>query len=100
MKENSITLKIVLPDEVIKNIESVVAATITKTLTEHIQKIKAEPKMYTRKEAAQILRISLPTLRAYEIDGRLVPGRAGKRVLYSKEAIENFIVTQRQRRRC
>jgi hypothetical protein len=64
-------------------------------LVEHIANIKAEPKMYTRKEAASALRVTLPTLRVYEIQGKLIPKRAGKRVLYSKEAIENFIASLR-----
>ena len=49
--------------------------------------------MYTRQEAARTLRITLPTLRQYEIQGRLIPKRAGKRVLYSKQSIEHFIST-------
>ena len=47
--------------------------------------------MYTRKEAAEALRITLPTLRQYEIQERLIPKRAGKRVLYSKQSIDQFI---------
>ena len=89
--ENSIVIKIDLPDEVIKKLESVIIETVTRTLTEHIQKVKAEPKMLTRKEVANALRITLPTLRAYEIRGRLIPKRAGKRVLYTKQDVEAFI---------
>jgi hypothetical protein len=91
--ENIITLKITLPPEVIKNLEAVIVETVTKTLADHIDKIKAEPKMYTRKEAAGILRLTLPTLRVYEVQGRLIPKRAGKRVLYTKEAIDKFITS-------
>jgi hypothetical protein len=93
--ENSINLKIDLPQDVINKIENIIIDTVTRTIQRHVSDIKAEPKMYTRKEAAQSLRITLPTLRLYEIQGRLVPKRAGRRVLYSKESIELFIASLR-----
>lgn len=89
--ENSIILKIELPKEVINKLESLIIETVTRTLNQHVESIKAEPKMYTRKEAANALRITLQTLRVYEIQGRLIPRRAGKRVLYTKQDIETFI---------
>lgn len=93
--ENSINLKIDLPPDIIKKLENVIIETVTKTLQEHVANIKAEPKMYTRKEAASALRVTLPTLRAYEVQGKLIPKRAGKRVLYTKENIEAFIASLR-----
>ncbi|MFD0998717.1 helix-turn-helix domain-containing protein [Ohtaekwangia kribbensis] len=93
--ENFINLKIDLPDDLIQKLEKVIVDTVTKTLQQRVADIKAEPKMYTRKEAANALRITLPTLRLYEIQGRLIPKRAGKRVLYSKENIEAFIASLR-----
>lgn len=75
--ENSINLKIELPQEVINRLESVIIETVTRTINQHVDNIKAEPKMFTRKEAAQTLRITLPTLRLYEIQGRLLPKRSG-----------------------
>jgi hypothetical protein len=91
--ENLINIKIELPQEVLNKLESVIIETVTRTIKQEVDNIKAEPKMYTRKEAASALRITLPTLRLYEIQGRLIPKRAGKRVLYSKQAIELFIST-------
>jgi hypothetical protein len=93
--ENSINIKIDLPQDVISKLENVIIETVTKTIQQHVASIKAEPKMYTRKEAASALRITLPTLRAYEIQGRLIPKRAGKRVLYKKEDLELFITSLR-----
>jgi hypothetical protein len=93
--ENFINLKIDLPDDLIQKLEKVIVDTVTRTLQQRVADIKAEPKMYTRKEAANALRITLPTLRLYEIQGRLIPKRAGKRVLYSKENIEAFIASLR-----
>lgn len=93
--ENSINLKIDLPPDIIKKLENVIIETVTKTLQEHVANIKAEPKMYTRKEAASALRVTLPTLRGYEVQGKLIPKRAGKRVLYRKQDIEAFIASLR-----
>jgi hypothetical protein len=93
--ENSISVKIDLPPDIIKKLENVIIETVTKTLQEHVACIKAESRMYTRKEAANALRITLQTLRVYEIQGRLIPKRAGKRVLYKKEDIEHFIASLR-----
>jgi len=89
--ENLINIRIELPQEVINKLELVIIETVTKTIKEHVDDIREEPRMYTRKEAAQALRITLPTLRQYEIQGRLIPKRAGKRVLYPKDVIEHFI---------
>jgi hypothetical protein len=94
--ENFINLKIDLPDDLIQKLEKVIVDTVTRTLQQRVADIKAEPKMYTRKEAANALRITLPTLRLYEIQGRLIPKRAGKRVLYTKNDIELFIASLRQ----
>lgn len=93
--ENFINLKIDLPQEVISKLENIIIETVTRTIQQHVADIKAEPKMFTRKEAANALRITLPTLRVYEVQGRLIPKRAGKRVLYSKQDIENFIASLR-----
>jgi len=89
--ENLINIRIELPQEVINKLEFVIIETVTKTIKAHVDNIREEPKMYTRKEAAQALRITLPTLRQYEIQGRLIPKRSGKRVLYPKYVIEHFI---------
>jgi len=91
--ENSINIKIDLPQDVLSKLENVIIETVKKTIQQHVADIKAEPKMFTRKEAAAALRITLPTLRVYEIQGKLLPKRAGKRVLYRKLDIENFIAT-------
>lgn len=91
--ENSIHLTIDLPQDVISKLEAVIIDTVSRTLQKHVMEIKAEPKMFTRKEAAGALRITLPTLRVYEVQGRLIPKRAGRRVLYTKETIEAFIAS-------
>lgn len=89
--ENFINIKLDLPNEVFIKLESVIVETVTKTIREQVSTITATPKLYTRKEAAEALRVTLPTLRQYEIQGRLIPKRAGKRVLYSKHSIDEFL---------
>jgi hypothetical protein len=89
--QNTFTLKIELPPEVIHKLELVITETITRTLHQHVASIKSEPMMVTRKEAAKILRVTLPTLRVYELQGRLVPKRSGKRVLYTRMEIDRYI---------
>jgi len=91
--ENTVNLKFDLPAELISKLETVIIETVTRVLAQHVSSIKTEPKMFTRKETAEVLRITLPTLRAYEIQGRLLPKRAGKRVLYCKKDIEEFIAS-------
>lgn len=93
--ENSINIKIDLPQDVISKLENVIIETVKKTIQQHVADIKCEPKMFTRKEAASALRITLQTLRVYELQGRLIPKRAGKRVLYVKQDIEAFIASLR-----
>jgi excisionase family DNA binding protein len=57
-----------------------------------------EPRYLTRKEAAALLKISLPTLNNYTKGGRIKGYRVGSRVLYKLEDLEmnlNAIATNR-----
>ena len=49
---------------------------------------KKEPKFYTRKEAAEILHVTLPTLARITKDGLLVAKHVGSRILYEADAID------------
>lgn len=84
-------LLIELPKEVLDRIESVIAETIRRELANHVREIQAKPLLLTRKEAAKKLRVSLPTLRAYENKGFLNGQRIGRRVLFSEDEIERFL---------
>ena len=55
---------------------------------------KKEPKFYTRKETAEILHITLPTLARITKDGLLCAKRVGSRILYEAEAIEEAVKKQ------
>ena len=95
--ENLINIRIELPQEIIDKLEFVIIETITKTIKAQVDNIREEPKIYTRKEAAQALRITYlllyPPFVNMKIQGRLIPKRPGKRVLYPKHVIEHFIAS-------
>ncbi len=46
---------------------------------------------FTRKEVAQLLRITLPTLHQYTKEGRIQALRIGGRVLYSEQAVQEAL---------
>ena len=53
-----------------------------------------EPRFYSRKEAAELLHVTLPTLNNYSKQGRLKSKRINRHVLYDANeidsAVENF----------
>lgn len=49
---------------------------------------KKEPKFYSRKETAQLLHVTLPTLARLTKDGLITAKRVGSRILYEAEAID------------
>lgn len=55
---------------------------------------KKEPKFYTRKEAAEILHVTLPTLARITKDGLLVAKHVGSRILYEADAIDEAVKKQ------
>lgn len=52
---------------------------------------KKEPKFYTRKETAELLHVTLPTLARLTKDGLIVSKRVGSRILYEAEAIDEAV---------
>ena len=51
----------------------------------------SDPDMYSRKETAKFLRISLPTLHDWTKEGLIRAYRIGNRVLYKKEDIDQAL---------
>jgi excisionase family DNA binding protein len=82
-----------LPQEVLDRIRTVVSDTIQRELTKHIKAIHAKPLLLTRLEAAQKLRVSLPTLKSYEDKGYLSGQRIGRRVLFQEDQIESYLAS-------
>jgi len=58
---------------------------------ERITKPQNETQYRTRKEAAKLLKITLPTLHEYTKEGRIQAVRIGKRVLYSEQAVQEAL---------
>lgn len=52
---------------------------------------KKEPKFYSRKETAQLLHITLPTLARLTKDGLITAKKVGNRILYEAEAIDGAV---------
>lgn len=55
---------------------------------------KKEPKLYTRKETADLLHVTLPTLARLTKDGFIVAKRVGSRILYEADAIDEAVKDQ------
>lgn len=89
------TIQIQLPEDVFTRLESTITSTVERALRDHVAKVQAQPNRLTRVEAAKALRVTLPTLRTYELLGRLKPKRAGRRVLYDEKEIEAFLSSGR-----
>ena len=55
---------------------------------------KKEPKFYTRKETADLLHVTLPTLSRLTKDGLIVSKHVGSRILYEADAIDEAVKKQ------
>ena len=55
---------------------------------------KKEPKFYTRKETADLLHVTLPTLSRLTKDGLITSKRVGSRILYEADAIDEAVKKQ------
>lgn len=66
---------------------------IVDRLADRVLEITAtkEPKFYDRKETAERLHITLPTLHRMTKDGLILAKRVGSRVLYDAEAIDQAV---------
>ena len=53
--------------------------------------MKKEQRFYSRKEVAQLLHVTLPTLARLTKDGLITAKKIGSRVLYEAEAIDNAV---------
>lgn len=75
-------------------IDSVVEILAEKTW-ERIQVLSkpVEPKFYNRKETAEILHITLPTLANLTSNGRITAKKVGRRVLYDSAQIDSLVAS-------
>ena len=52
---------------------------------------RKEPRYYTRKETAQLIHVTLPTLARLSKDGIITAKKIGSRILYDAEAIDEAV---------
>lgn len=76
----------VTPDELIESVRRVIKQEIAGLNLE-----RTAPKYLTRREVADLLKISLPTLNDYTRTGRIKGHRIGSRVLYSEEEVTKAV---------
>lgn len=57
--------------------------------------MQKEAKFYSRKETAQLLHVTLPTLARLTKDGLITAKKIGSRVLYEADAIDNAVKENR-----
>ena len=84
----------------LSDIKKIVEEAIDKKLNSITASPKDEAKLYTRKETANFLKISLPTLHDWTKSGVVKADRIGNRVLYKYEEIAqalNQIQTSKMR---
>ena len=71
--------------------------TLRGLIREELQLMKPREETYlTREEAAQLLKITLPTLHAWTAQGKIQKSKIGNRVLYSDEEIKRAILRMRE----
>lgn len=58
---------------------------------EHIGRLRKSPKLYTRKEVAKLLHITLPTLSRFYNDGIIPCKRIGSRILFEADEIDKIV---------
>jgi excisionase family DNA binding protein len=78
------------PDELSKQIESIFDKKLTELLKEQSAK-KSAFSYLSRKQVADILHVSLPTLHEWTKDGILVSYKIGNRVLYKSDEIQDCL---------
>ncbi|HPR74188.1 MAG TPA: helix-turn-helix domain-containing protein [Bacteroidales bacterium] len=83
---NSIIIENVTPEELLESVRKVVKQEIAE-----LQIDRQSPKYFTRREVADLLKITLPTLFDYTRTGKIKGHRIGSRVLYLEEEVTRAV---------
>lgn len=86
-----LNIAVSLPPEVYTEIKNCITSTLVDVLNQHTQSILIRPRLLTRKEAAEKLRVSLPTLQSYQLKGLLKPQRMGRKVLFDESEVDSIL---------
>jgi excisionase family DNA binding protein len=90
---------VVLLSMPVDEFKNLISETVKEQLT-HLRPAPANAKKYrTRKETAQLLHISLPTLNERTKNGEIEGCRIGGRLLYSEDSIERALTSTVLKRR-
>ena len=84
---NEIYLNGISLDQLQESIKTVVSAELKNAVSELTTKREIEPELITRKETAEILGVSLPTLHEWTKKGVLPAKRIGSRIRYERTAV-------------
>lgn len=81
--------RMILDDRELEIIADKLAPLLVDKVLKLIEDMK--PKYYNRKEVCRLIDVSEPTLRRYDLNGKLKPKRIGGRVLYDVDAIDKAV---------
>ena len=84
---NEILLNGISFDQLQESIKTIVSAELKNAVSELSTKREIEPELITRKETAEILGVSLPTLHEWTKKGVLPAKRIGSRIRYERTAV-------------
>lgn len=84
---NEILLNGISFDQLQESIKTIVSAELKNAVSELTTKREIEPELITRKETAEILGVSLPTLHEWTKKGVLPAKRIGSRIRYERTAV-------------
>lgn len=84
-------------EDFLYQIEKTIEKKVNETL-EHLKQ-KDDWRYITRAEAAKILKITLPTLHNYILEGRVISYRIGKRILIRTDELESAVIKRNFRTR-
>ena len=84
---NEIYLNGISLDQLQESIKTIVSAELKNAVSELTTKREIEPELITRKETAEILGVSLPTLHEWTKKGVLPAKRIGSRIRYERTAV-------------
>ena len=84
---NEILLNGISFEQLQNSIKTIVSAELRNAVSELTTKREIEPELITRKETAEILGVSLPTLHEWTKKGVLPTKRIGSRIRYERTAV-------------
>lgn len=73
-----------------EDLRRIIAEEVSRIIGNQPAEVK-EPRFLTRKEAAALLHITLPTLRKWVVNGMILEKRIGSRILYAEDELTQAV---------